>query len=93
MARSPRINIAVTPGTKEVLDRIAAATETSVSKVAGDIIEEAFPQLALVANAIEKAKSNPGASMVDLQLALIQAQRGALDVQSSLIQPSDKSNS
>lgn len=85
--RNPRINIGVTPGTKEVLERMAVATETSISKVAGDIIEEAFPQLLVVAEALEKAKSDPHVSMASLQLAMIQAQRYALDVQSDMLKP------
>lgn len=91
--RNPRINIGVTPGTKEVLERMADVMGTSVSAVVGEIIEEAFPQLLAVTEALEKTKSDPSNSMADLQLAMIQAQRRSLDVQSDFLKSSNNSDS
>lgn len=87
---TPRINIAVSPGTKDVLERLAAVMGTSMSRVAGEIIDEAFPQLLAMTEALEKAKSDPNASAVDLQVAMLQAQRKSLDAHSEMLKPSDK---
>lgn len=87
---TPRINIAVNPGTKDVLERLSAVMGTSMSRVAGEIIDEAFPQLLAMTEALEKAKSDPNASAADLQLAMIEAQRKSLNVQSELVKPSKK---
>ena len=91
--KTPRINIAVSPGTKDVLDRLATVSGKSMASVAGEIIDEAFPQLLALTEALEKAKSDPHASAADLQLAMIQAQRKSLDAHSEFLKPSEKSDS
>lgn len=84
--RTPRIAIGIRPETKDLLERLAAVMDSSVSKVAGGIIDDAYPQLLSLVEAMEKAKADPATSATTMHLALIQAQRYALEAQADFLE-------
>mgnify|MGYP000254935036 CR=1 FL=1 len=88
-----RIPIGMDPETKAVLHRLADLMDTSVSKLAGSFLDDARPQLEKLADALERASADPHTSMTTLHLAIIEAQRHALQAQTDFLQDGLKKKS
>lgn len=88
-----RIPISMDPQTKAVLHRLADLMDTSVAKLAGSFLDDARPQLESLAEALEQAAAEPNTSMTSLHLAIIEAQRHALQAQTDFLQDSMKKKS
>lgn len=81
-----RIPIGMEPETKAVLHRLAGLMDTSVSKLAGSILDDARPQLESLASALEDSSTGSSASLTAMHLTLIEAQRHALQAQADFLQ-------
>lgn len=81
-----RINVAVDPQTKDVIDELADLMDTSFAKLAGSLLDDALPQMTNLRDAVKYAKADPGASYTTMHLALIEAQRKALEAQSDFLE-------
>ncbi|MFB9353043.1 hypothetical protein ACFFUA_37590 [Streptomyces heliomycini] len=84
--RGPRINIGISYATREALDRLSELTGQSMSSIAGGMIDDALPQLLHLVQCIEQAKEDPAAGSSAMHLALIEAQRAALDAQADFLE-------
>ena len=83
---SPRVNIAIRPATRDALGRLSELTDTSMSSIAGGMIDDALPQLLHLIQCIEQAKEDPDTGSSAMHLALIEAQRAALDAQADFLE-------
>ncbi len=81
-----RTNFAIDSETKAVIDELAELMDTSFAKLAGSLLDDACPQMKNLRDAIKNAKSDPGASYTTMHLALIEAQRHALEAQSDFLE-------
>ena len=84
--RGPRINIGISYATREALDRLSELTGQSMSSIAGGMIDDALPQLLHLVRALEQAKDDPSMGSSAIQLALIEAQRAALEAQADFLE-------
>lgn len=81
-----RVTVTIDTETKKLLDDLSDAMDTSFGKLAGSLLDDARPQLQNFHEAVNNAKSDPGASYTTMHLALIEAQRQALEAQSDFLQ-------
>lgn len=81
-----RVTCVIDAETKELLDDLSDAMDTSFAKLAGSLLDDARPQLRNLRDAVRNAKSDPGTSYTTMHLALIEAQRHALEAQSDFLQ-------
>lgn len=89
-AKKTRVNVAVQPETAETIKRLARIMDSSLAKLAGSFLDDAQPQLEALADSLEKAKADPSTSMTTLHLAIIEAQRHALQAQADFLEDSQK---
>lgn len=80
-----RLSIPMDLETKHALDRLASARGTSVCKTAGQFLDEMRPQLLILAEVLERVKTDPVGAMQQLNAAadvakadLDEKQQGAL---------------
>lgn len=83
--RGPRVNVGIKPATRDALDRLSELTGQSLSSIAGGMIDDALPQLLHLVKALEQAKADPSLGSSAMHLALIEAQRAALDAQADFL--------
>lgn len=81
-----RIPVTMTPETKDVLHRLADLMDTSFARLAGSFLDDARPQLENLADALESFDRDPNVSLTAFHLALIEAQRHALQAQTDFLQ-------
>lgn len=86
--QSERIPIVIQPETKATILRLAELMDTSFAKLAGGFLDDARPQLDSLAAALEKASADPNTSLTTIHLAIIEAQRKTLQVQTDFLQES-----
>lgn len=87
-AKKKRTNVAIDPETERTIRRLANAMDTSFAKIAGQFLDQAAPQFALIAEAIENAKTDPINANAALHLAMVNSQQHALSAQTDFIQES-----
>ena len=81
-----RFTVTADAETKAVIDELAELMETSTTKLAGSLLDDSRPHLEKLRDSISEAKANPGATYSTMHLALIEAQRAALDAQSDFLE-------
>lgn len=84
-----RISIPLENSTRDALQRLADATNSSVGATAGHYLDELAPQFIQLAEAIEMIKTNPTKGVQLLQKAGFAAQQQLTEQQLSLIGGSD----
>lgn len=86
MAKAYRLPIPIQPETRAAIERLAAATGSSIGATAGHYLDELAPQFVQIAEAIEMIKTNPSKGVQLLQKAGFSAQQQLTEQQLSLIE-------
>jgi len=81
-----RFTVSVDAATKAVIDDLSELMDTSVTKLAGSLLDDSRPHLEHLRDSIRSAKDNPGTSYTTMHLALIEAQRHALEAQADFLE-------
>ena len=83
-ANKRRVSVAIEPETQDTILKLLGLMNTSFAKVAGSFLDDAQPQLQALVDALKDSKSGIS-SAATLQLALIEAQRKALQAQEEFL--------
>lgn len=83
--KKPRIQVAIEPETKAVIQRLADAMDSSFASIAGSILDDNRKELEIAAEAMEKSLKSPQSSSKALHLAMIELQRAGLQVHEDFI--------
>ena len=90
-ANKRRVSVAIEPETQDTILKLSGLMNTSFAKVAGSFLDDAQPQLQALVDALKDSKSGIS-SAATLQLALIEAQRKALQAQEEFLRALEKTN-
>lgn len=90
MAKAYRLPIPIQPETRAAIERLAAATGSSIGATAGHYLDELAPQFIQLAEAIEMIKTDPAKSLQLLQKAGFEAQQQLTEQQLSLLKTGDE---
>ena len=86
MAKAYRLPIPIQPETRAAIERLAAATGSSIGATAGHYLDELAPHFDQIAQAIEMIKTDPAKGVQLLQKAGFSAQQQLTEQQLSLIE-------
>jgi len=81
-----RVTCVIDTETKQLLDDLSELMDTSFAKLSGSLLDDARPQLHNLRDAVKNAKADPDTSYTTMHLALIEAQRHALEAQADFLQ-------
>jgi len=90
MAKAYRLPIPIQPETRVALERLAAATNSSLGGTAGYYLDELAPQFLKLAEAFELIRTNPEKGLKLLQKSGFEVQQQLTEQQISLIDGGDK---
>jgi len=81
-----RFNVAVEPETKAILERLAAAMDSSMAAVAGSILDDNREELRVTAEAMERVLTNPTNKAKAMHLMMLELQKRSTEEQLSFLQ-------
>lgn len=82
-----RTTTSVSPETKRLIDELAKVMGSSFSSLSGHFLDEAAPQMQQLLNALNDTS---GGTPSLLHLAMIEAQRKALDAQTDFLEQTEE---
>lgn len=84
-SKKVRFSVAVEPETKVILERLAAAMDTSMSSVAGSILDDNREELRVTAEAMESVLKNPMQKAKAMHLMMLDLQKRSTEEQLSFL--------
>jgi len=91
--KKSRIQIAIEPETREVIERLAAAMDSSMAAVAGSILDDNREELRVTAEAMERVLKTPTQKAKAMHLMMLELQKRSTEEQLSFLQDiSDEAN-
>lgn len=84
--KKSRIQIAIEPETREVIERLAVAMDSSMAAVAGSILDDNREELRVTAEAMERVLTNPTNKAKAMHLMMLELQKRSTEEQLSFLQ-------
>jgi hypothetical protein len=86
----PRLQISLTPGTREVVARLARSQKTPASRVVSELIEDAAPMLAKMADTLESMATAAQAHRDRIRMTLADSEHEARSAAATVVRLLDE---